>query len=74
MKEQVFVAPGVDEPKSLFRQPLDRTFSHFVQLPRKCLCGVALTNMVRLLHREFFNCSSPFALQLRVSFEPLLVG
>jgi hypothetical protein len=52
VEEQIFVRSSVDKSKALFRQFLNRTFSHFVQLPKKCVCGVALTNMVRLLHRE----------------------
>ncbi len=41
MKEHVILAPGVDKPEALVREPLDRAFGHFVELLKKVSCSVA---------------------------------
>jgi hypothetical protein len=41
VEEQILVRSRVDKSEAFVRQSLNRTFSHFVQLPKKILCGVA---------------------------------
>ena len=56
MEEHVLVAPGVDEPKTLVREPLDRTFRRFTNSQKKYPRSVAQNQRVQAAPPQFHDC------------------
>ena len=74
VEKQVLFRSGVDESEALVRQPLDRTFCHFVHLPQKVSLRRCPNQRVWAAPPRVYNCSSSNAWRRWVVFEPLLVG
>ena len=49
MKEQVFIAPGVDKSKASVREPLDGAFCHGPIPQNKCAAALPENTVFRLL-------------------------
>ena len=52
VEEQIFVRSCVDKSKAFFRQFLNRTFSHFIQLSKKFSAALPKTNVFGPVHHR----------------------